>query len=112
MNPYQILKQSIKSNPSLKYAMGVVGLASAIAVINGLGIQNAKMPVISILVLFGFMILILIFASISKSKDPQIRIAGYILVYTTLFVTCISSVLIVTAIVAGWPQALSQLLSK
>lgn len=107
MSPFQILKEAIKKNPSMKYALGVVGIAAAIAIINGFGIQDAKLPVITILILFGLMILLLIFSSISKSKDPNLRLAGYILVYMTLIIVCVSGCLLISAITLNWPEQLA-----
>jgi hypothetical protein len=92
-----ILKESINRIPVLKYAFGIVGIAAAVAAIKGFGIENYTIPVIAILIIFGFMILLLIFSSILKSKDSKLKMAGYILTYTTLIITCISSFLLFTS---------------
>jgi heme/copper-type cytochrome/quinol oxidase subunit 4 len=110
MNPLRILKEAIKSNPSLKYALGVLGIAAVVVIIKTWNIENTKLPVITFLALFGFMILLLIFSSISKSKDPHLKFAGYVLVYAVIIILCVSAVLILSALMFDWPLPLSKLL--
>lgn len=110
MNPILILREAMKKIPVLKYALGVAGMGAVIAIIDRFKIGDAKIPWIAILILFGFMILLLVFSSFLKSKDPYLRVAGYILIYTTLIIVCTVSILFVTSAFFDWPTTTGQLI--
>jgi|SoiMetStandDraft_2_1073263.scaffolds.fasta_scaffold936630_1 hypothetical protein len=61
-HPLDLLRNAIKKVPAMKYAFGVIALAATIAIIEGLDINNAEIPVVTFLLVFGFLILIFIFS--------------------------------------------------
>lgn len=111
MKALNILKESIERIPIIKYAFGIIGIAAAVTAIKGFGIENYNLPVVSILIIFGFMVLLLIFSSVLKSKDSKLKFAGYILTYTTLTITCVSSVLLFTSAFFEVPKELAEILN-
>jgi hypothetical protein len=57
-NPFAILKEAIDKVPFVKYALGIAGIAAAVAIIRSFGIDNSSVPIISILVMLGFIVFI------------------------------------------------------
>jgi len=107
-NPISVLKEAINKVPFVKYALGIAGVAAAVAIIRSFGIDNTSVPIISILVMLGFMVLLFIFSTLTKSKERPLKIAGYVLVYTTVLITCISSVLLATSVFFDTPKPIDQ----
>jgi len=107
-NPFNLLKEAISKVPFVKYALGIAGIAAAIAIIRSFGIDNSSVPIISILVMLGFMVLLFIFSTLTKSKERPLKIAGYVLVYTTVLITCISSVLLATSVFFDLPKPINE----
>ncbi|WP_445908611.1 hypothetical protein [Yeosuana sp.] len=107
-NPFAILKEAIDKVPFVKYALGIAGIAAAVAIIRSFGIDNSSVPIISILVMLGFMVLLFLFSTLTKSKERPLKIAGYVLVYTTVLITCVSSVLLATSVFFDVPKPIEQ----
>jgi len=59
-----------------------------------MGIRDGEFPYVTMLIFFAFMVLMYIFSSALKSKDPILRFSGYILVYATIIATCFSAVVL------------------
>ena len=107
-NPFNILTEAISKVPFVKYALGIAGIAAAISIIRSFGIDNSSVPIISILVMLGFMVLLFLFSTLTKSKERPLKIAGYVLVYTTVLITCVSSVLLATSVFFDTPKPIEQ----
>lgn len=107
-DPIQILRNAIGKVPFVKYALGVAGIAAAIAIIKSFGIENySTIPIISILVMLGFMVLLFLFSTLTRSKEKPLKLAGYILVYTTVLITCVSSTLLTTSVFFDKPKPIT-----
>lgn len=104
MAPLLILKEAIKKVPFLKYALGIVGVAAAIAIIKSFEIDNYHIPAISICVFLGLMLLLVIFSKIASSKDNALKYAGYVLIYVTVTIICAVSILFTTSIFFDFPK--------
>jgi heme/copper-type cytochrome/quinol oxidase subunit 4 len=108
-NPLELLKIATQKVPVVKYAMGIVGIAAAIAIIHGLQIGNTDIPVVSILAMLGLMILLFVFATLTRSSDGTLKMAGYILVYATILLTVASSILLLTSIFIDFPKPFAEI---
>ena len=107
INHITILREAIIKVPFVKYALGIAGIAAAIEIIKSFGINNYNVPIISILVMLGFMVLLFVFSALTKSKEKPIKIAGYTLIYTTGLVTCVSSMLLATSVFFDYPKPIN-----
>lgn len=58
--------------------------------------------------MLGFMVLLFLFASLTSLKDKTLKIAGYILIYTTVAITCISSILLVSSVFFDKPKPITE----
>ncbi|KRB55499.1 hypothetical protein [Flavobacterium sp. Root186] len=79
MNPISVIKEAIKEVPIVKYALGIAGVVAGIAIIKSFNLSNKDIPLISILIMLGLMILLFVFASLTKSQDKILKFAGYLL---------------------------------
>jgi hypothetical protein len=59
MNPFKILKDAITAVPSVRYALGVAGIAAAVSIILGF-IKDPEIAVFGILITIGLMYLLVI----------------------------------------------------
>lgn len=108
IEPLKILNDAIKKVPFVKYALGVAGICAAIAIIRSFGIDNYQsIPILSILIMMGFMILLFVFSMLTKSKDLTIKIAGSILVFTTVIIACLSSILLTLSVFFDIPKPIT-----
>ncbi len=106
--PFKILNEAIKKVPFVKYALGVAGMAATVSIIKLLSIEDYNIPIISILVVLGLMVLLYIFSNLSKGKDRHISTSGYILVYTIVIITCSSAFLLFTSVFFDFPKPIGK----
>lgn len=109
--PFRVLKDAINKVPFIKYALAVAGIGGAIAIIKSFGIENYTVPVLSLLVFLGLMVLLFVFSALTKSNDKKLRFAGYLLVYTVVLVTCASAILLATSIFLKVPDTFKNIIS-
>jgi outer membrane biosynthesis protein TonB len=91
MIDFKNLKDRFKEIPFLKYVLGILFAAFAVLIIQQMGIKDGEFPYVTMLIFFAFMVLMFVFSSALKSKDPILRFSGYILVYATIIATCVSA---------------------
>lgn len=104
-SPFKTLKAAIKMVPATKYALGVAGIAASAAIIKSFAVENNhNIPIISILLILGFMILLFIFSVMTRSKGRHLKVAGYILIYTTVFIACSSAILLASSVFFDAPK--------
>jgi hypothetical protein len=108
MNPLQTLLKAIEKVPYVKYALGIAGIFAAIAIIKTFGVENFNIPVISILIMLGLMVLLFIFSRVTNSKDRVVQTGGYILIYTTIAITCLSCFLLASSVFFDYPKPISE----
>lgn len=110
MTPIEIFKAAMRAVPSLKYALAVLGIVSAIAIIKGFGIdyQVAVFGTVIMLVLMSAMV---VFAALTRVRHPQIKWAALILMWSFLGLTIASATLLFTSAFFAWPKPLPKLLT-
>jgi hypothetical protein len=106
--PWTVLQAAIRAVPALKYALGVLGLVSAIAIIKGFGI-DFRVAVFGTIVMVALMITLVVFAALTKVKSPQVRYAALALMWALLALTILSAVLLFTSAFFSFPRPLGQL---
>jgi hypothetical protein len=103
-SPTGILQQAIRAVPSVKYALGVAGVASAGAlVIRLVGYDRASIIIIG--GTFVAMILLYVFSAMVASKSHSTVLPGIILLYMVIFFFCSFLLFTVTAFAFNWPPA-------
>ncbi len=108
-NPLLLLREASKKVPAMKYAFGIVGIAAVIAIIKGLGIKNSSIPIGTILLVFGLMILVFVFSVLVKNKNKSIQNAGIILLYGVVLLAVLSGGLLISSIFFDFPKPINQI---
>lgn len=98
MEAIQLIREATKSTPAVKFALGVAGVAAAVALVTGVIKLEPEVAVFGTVIMFGLMFILLVFSAIARnSKHHIIQIFAYILTgffvlmimaTTTLLFTC------------------------
>lgn len=104
VDPIRVLREATRRVPSVKYALGVAGVAAAGAlVVSLLGYREAAPIVLG--GIFVGMVLLYVFATMVASKEPGTRTPGVILLYAVTLFFCSFLFFTVTAFAFAWPDA-------
>jgi len=109
--PFGFLKEAIAAVPAVKYALGVGGVVSLIAIIGSFGI-NYRVAVIGFPIIIVMMVLLLVFAKLAGAK-PQYFLGPLIaLAWFSMFATIATVSLIFSGVFFKWPLDLHGWLTK
>jgi hypothetical protein len=98
-----LIDRAIKAVPRVRFAMGVVGVGAAAAIINAILGLN-RLAFVSILAMFAAMILLYIFSRIEHTTDPVVKFGGRLLVIVTVVVFAVFLGSSLAAAVVCWPR--------
>lgn len=90
-NPLETLKAAIRAVPPVKYALGVAGVISVIAIVRSFGI-DFKNAAVGAVVVFALMTLLVVFASISKTPQDDMRLPAMVFTWFVLVMVMAVSV--------------------
>jgi hypothetical protein len=107
--PTGILEKAVKKVPSVKYALGVAGVVSAVAIIAGFKI-DWRVAAFGTVVMFVFMTVLTIFSASARLKGPNMVLPATILVWFSLVLFIAVASCLFTWIVADWPSGLATIL--
>lgn len=110
ISPLDILKQSISKVPALKYALGVAGIAAAIAIIKTL-ITDLRVALFGIILMVVLMTVLFIFAKLTAIATKEIRLAAIMLMWFSLLLIIASASLLFTSVFFDRPINLKHLIS-
>jgi len=102
IEPIQVLREAIKAVPAVKYALGVVGVGAAAAVILALLGHWQGIPIIFGGVLVG-MVLLFVFTRLVESSGSVTKAPVTILVWCVIIFFCVFMILTVTVFTIDWP---------
>lgn len=106
--PAKIIKDAIAAVPAVKYALGVSGIAAAIAIIAGF--IDLKRAFIGVPVMFVFMVSLLVFGALAKSGPEILRLPALIFCWFFLFMIMAISTVLFLSFAFDVPRPLAQLL--
>jgi len=95
MNPSTLLKDAIKAVPAVRYALGVAGVASVVAIVLGFRLKP-EIAVFGTLIVIGLMFVLVVFADFANGQNSAVLWPAKIFVWfctialiaiTTLFIT-------------------------
>lgn len=109
LTPWTILQAAIKAVPALKYALGVLGIVSAITIIKVFGI-DFRVAVFGTIIMVVLMVALVVFAALTKVRSPQVRSAALVLMWSFLVLTILSAAFLFTSAFFDYPKPLSNLL--
>ena len=109
--PFRILKDAIKQVPALKYALGIVGIVSAISIISTL-VTDFRVAVFGTLIMILLMIFLVIFAKLTTIQTGEIRIIILVLMWFSLFLIIATSSCLFTSVFFKWPVDLQNWITR
>jgi hypothetical protein len=101
-DPFTILSSAIKLLPPLKYALGVAGLLSALAIILSFGL-SPRLALIGALVMLVLMVALVVFAKLAKLGDADTRWPAVVLMWCFLGLVILWPTALSTSVFWGWP---------
>ena len=108
-NPLLILKEGIKAVPAVKYALGIAGVASALALASAFfsSKQAAFLGAAAMLIL---MVMLVIFSSATALTRGQMKYPALVLTWTILIVFVSSTLLITSSVFFDSPKSFPKLM--
>lgn len=107
LSPFRILKEAIKVVPAVKYALGIAGVASVIAIVAGFKIDY-RIAVFGTIIMIGLMLLLLIFSNAASPQNKRsLRLPSLVLTWSFLLLIICSTTLLSTSFFFSWPQELA-----
>ena len=108
-NPLKILKDAIRAVPAVKYALGVAGIISVIAIVAALKI-DFRIAVFGTIIMLVLMVVLIIFAKLSEAPKKYFTIPIIIFMWFALFLTMITAIFLFTSIFFKYPLNLQYLI--
>ncbi len=106
-----LIRQATRAVPAVRYALGVVGVAAAAAIVIGVVGGDLRVAVFAPLGLLLLMVLLLLFAKLAGEKNiPTLRAALLVMIWMPLLLGFGALVLLAFSIFFGWPLDLRDLL--
>lgn len=111
LNLFKIIKEGTKAIPATKYAIGIAGLVATVALIVSFNI-DIRIAIWGTLILIGLMILLVIFAKLSKTASVEFKLPVRIIMWSFTFLFIFISILLTTSVFFRFPVDLQFILVK
>lgn len=109
LNPLEVLKRALAHVPAVKYALGVAGIAAAVAIVK-IFLTDWLIAVFGIIVMMILMAVLYVFAKLTTVGSKDLRLAMLTLMWSSLILTISTGSLLFTSVFFGWPINLRQLI--
>lgn len=107
LSPLKILKEAIRAVPAVKYALGVAGIAAAVAIIAGFKIDY-RVAVLGTIIMFVLMFVLVIFSSFARTAATATKPLALSLAWSFVLLTIATSAFIFTGFFFSWPRPLGE----
>ena len=108
-SPATILRSAIEAVPAVKFALGVAGVISAIALVKGF-FSNVGAALVAGFGMLILMTLLVLFAAAAKARSGLLIAPAMVFTWALLIMVIASSMLTVSSAFFEWPKPLSALL--
>src|SRR5436190_6676994 len=98
----QTLREAIRAVPSVKYALGIVGIVSAIGIIKAFRI-DLRVAAFGVIVMIVLMVLLLLFARLSVSAKTHFVAPAKFLLWASVIISVCVAMLLTSSIFFNWP---------
>jgi len=112
-NPLDVVRAGIKAVPAVKYALGVAGVAAALALATAF-FSSTQAAVIGILAMLALMVLLVVFASLTSqdiNKPNPLRYQALVMTWVVLVVFCGIAILVFTSVFFERPKPFPQIVA-
>jgi hypothetical protein len=100
--PLSIFRESVKAVPAVKYALGVAGLVSVIAIVRSFNL-DARVAVLGAVVMFLLMTVLVVFARLSSLAAPDFRLPALTFTWFSLILVIAIALLMFLSVFFRWP---------
>src|SRR5262252_6653820 len=100
--PYRILQEAIRAVPAVKYALGVAGIVSAIAVVMAFGV-DLRIAAWGVVVTLVLMVTLVIFAKMTTIAPRYFLIPVMVLTWSFLVLTIATAFLMFSSVFFKYP---------
>jgi hypothetical protein len=111
-SPLNVLREAVRQVPPLRYALGVGGVASVVAIIVTGWKLEPQTAIIGGLIVFIGMVVLVIFSALSKAGTNKLRPLALALGWAFLALAVLTAFLFVSCAFADWPKSLPCLLRQ
>ena len=109
--PWGFLKEAIQAVPSVKYALGVGGVASVLAIVGGFGI-NPRVGVIGVPIILLLMTVLVVFSKLAVADAQYFLRPLIFLTWFSILAMSATVLLVFTGVFFKWPLDLHSWLVK
>jgi hypothetical protein len=109
--PLRILQEAIKAVPAVKYALGVAGVAAAVALVYRFGI-GPRVILLGTVVMFLLMTILVVFARLAALSKSSFNLPAQLLAWFSLLLLMAVSTLLVSCVFFRRPLDLSRWLDE
>jgi uncharacterized protein YjbI with pentapeptide repeats len=110
-SPLGLLREAVKAVPAVKWALGITGIVSAIAIIASLGV-DLRVAAFGTIVMIILMVLLVVFARLTAVTGTTIFFWPIvILLWSSMLLTVGTAALLFTSVFFRWPENLSYWIS-
>jgi hypothetical protein len=102
ISPLDLLNKAISKVPAVKYALGIAGIAAAIAIIKTL-VTDLRLALFGTILMLVLMTVLFIFAKLTSFASKEIRFPAIALLWFSLALTIATASLLFTSGFFNWP---------
>ena len=106
-SPLSLLREAIVAVPSVKYALGVVGIAAALSIVLGL-ISDVRIAAIGVPLSVFFMVILLVFQKLSVLENDHFKYPALMLVWVFPALLVAFLCLLFSSVFFNWPLSLKR----
>jgi hypothetical protein len=107
LNPYGLLRESIRAVPAVKYALGVAGIVSAIAIVSAFG-MDLRIAGFGTIITFALMVVLVVFAKLSTTAPRHFLVPVLLLMWSFLVLTIATAFLLFSSVFFNRPVDLHE----
>jgi PDZ domain len=108
LGPITVLREAIRAVPAVKYALGIAGIVSAIAIVTGGFRIDPRIAVFGTVIMFVLMTVLVLFARLSTTPHHALGIAVIVLVWFSLLLTMFTATGLFTSVFFHYPLDLGR----
>lgn len=107
LDPLALLREAMKAVPSVRYALGVVGIGAAVSIVLTL-ITDYRVAIAGVATMLVFMVLLALFQRLSALESRSFRYPALFVLWTVPALMVAALALVLSSVFFGWPLAWNQ----
>jgi PDZ domain len=103
LSPITVVREAIRAVPAVKYALGIAGIVSAIAIVTGGFRIDLRIAVFGTVIMFVLMTVLVLFARLSTTPHHALGVAVIVLAWFSLLLTMLTATVLFASVFFHWP---------